>query len=381
MGRRPVLAAILCVTALAAAGCAGGDRAAATTDGRLTVVATTTQLADFTRNVGGDRVEVVSILKPNVDSHDFDPTPADIDAIARTPVLVANGVGLESWLDDTIEASGFDGSLVDTSEGVPLLSGPADSAHHHGEAEAGHGHEAEDQAHAEEGDAHAEEGGEHAAEEGGEHAEEGHAEERQAPEGQAPEGDAGHAEEHAEEGHDHGAHDPHIWQNPQNAEIMVRNIEEALVTADGDGADTYHANADAYVEELQRLDAEVEATLAPLANRKLVTNHEAFTYYADRYDLEFVGAIIPSFDTAAELSAREVTELVTEIRETGVKAVFSETSLAPETAETIAGEAGVKVVTGEDALYGDSLGPEGSPGATYIGAIRHNTETIATNLG
>jgi zinc/manganese transport system substrate-binding protein len=162
---------------------------------------------------------------------------------------------------------------------------------------------------------------------------------------------------------------------------MVRNIENALVEADPDGADVYHAGADDYVAQLQELDAEVSEQLSQLTNRQLVTNHEAFTYYAARYDLEFVGAIIPSFDTQAELSTQEVNDLVAEIRATGVKAVFSETSLPPDTAQTIASEAGVEVVTGDEALYGDSLGPEGSPGATYIGAIRHNTETIVAHLG
>jgi ABC-type Zn uptake system ZnuABC Zn-binding protein ZnuA len=117
-----------------------------------------------------------------------------------------------------------------------------------------------------------------------------------------------------------------------------------------------------------------------LANKKLVTNHDAFGYYIDRYGLQFVGSIIPSFDTSAELSGRDIRDLVAKIKATKVKAVFSETSLPPKTAETIGREAGVKVVEGEDALYGDSLGPAGSDGDTYLKMIRHNTRTIVSNL-
>jgi len=128
------------------------------------------------------------------------------------------------------------------------------------------------------------------------------------------------------------------------------------------------------------LDAEVERQIDSLANKKLVTNHDAFGYYLDRYGLELVGSVIPSFDTSAELSGRDIRDLVAKIRATGAKAIFSETTLPPRAAETIGREAGVKVVVGEDALYGDALGPPGSDGDTYLKMIRHNTATIVGNL-
>ena len=143
---------------------------------------------------------------------------------------------------------------------------------------------------------------------------------------------------------------------------------------------TQVADLAAYTRQLQALDAEVERRLASLANRKVVTNHDAFGYYLDRYGLQLVGSVIPSFDSSAELSGRDIRDLVARIRATGVKAVFSETSLPPRAAETIAHEAGVKVVEGEDALYGDSLGPAGSDGDTYLKMVRHNTRTIVSNL-
>ncbi|MFC7528614.1 metal ABC transporter solute-binding protein, Zn/Mn family [Actinoplanes sp. GCM10030250] len=122
------------------------------------------------------------------------------------------------------------------------------------------------------------------------------------------------------------------------------------------------------------------AAFAKLTNRKLVTNHDAFGYYVARYDLDFVGSVIPSLDTSAELSARQLTDLVTKIRSTGAKAIFAESSLPAKSAETIAQQAGVKVVAGENALFGDSLGAEGTPQSTYLGAEEHNTRVIVEAL-
>jgi ABC-type Zn uptake system ZnuABC Zn-binding protein ZnuA len=305
MGRRRVGLVAVCLAALVVAGCsasgggAGGDRTGG--GGRLRVVATTTQVADLAANVGGDRVQVTSLLKPGIDPHDYEPSPADIDAIAHADLVLENGVGLEAWLGDTIDSSGFDGPVVDTSQGVRLrMVG--------------------------------------------------------------------------------GAADPHIWQNPRNAERMAANIERGLAAADPSAATTFQANLAAYTRQLQALDSEIQRQIDSLANKKLVTNHDAFGYYIDRYRLQLVGSVIPSFDTSAELSGRDIRDLVAKIKATRVKAIFSETSLPPRTAETIGREAGVKVVTGEDALYGDTLGPRGSDGDTYLKMIRHNTRTIVSNL-
>jgi zinc/manganese transport system substrate-binding protein/manganese/iron transport system substrate-binding protein len=267
----------------------------------LNVVATTTQVADFAVNVGGDRVQVTRLFKPNVDPHDYEPSPADIDTIARADLVLENGADLESWLHDTVTSSGYDGPVVDTSQGVRL---------------------------------------------------------RQVG----------------------GEPDPHIWQNPRNAMVMAANIERAMAATDPADAGAFQTSLDTYTSQLQALDAEVQRQIDGLANKKLVTNHDAFGYYIDRYGLQFVGSIIPSFDTSTELSGRDIRDLVAKIKATKVKAVFSETSLPPRTAETIAHEAGVKVVEGEDALYGDSLGPAGSDGDTYLKMVRHNTRTIVSNL-
>jgi ABC-type Zn uptake system ZnuABC Zn-binding protein ZnuA len=319
---RTLTPAVVLSVALVLAGC-GADPGSSTGQGgaqadRLDVVATTTVLQEFVQVVGGDLVELTGLMQRGVDAHDYAPTPADLVALGEADVLVENGLGLESWLQDTVSNAGFDGVRVDASEGVAVreLTGG-------------------EEAHAEEGE-----------------------------------------ETHAADGAD-----PHIWQDPRNAVTMVENVAEGLATADPDNASTYEANAAAYVEELRALDQEVAAQTAALQDRRFVSQHDAFGYYLDRYDFEFVGAVIPSSDTNAELSGAEVAALVEQIRQTGARAVFSEVSLPPATAETVAREAGVEVVAGEDSLYADGLGPEGSDAATYPGMIRHNTRVIVGALG
>ncbi|MCM3883425.1 metal ABC transporter solute-binding protein, Zn/Mn family [Frankia sp. R82] len=300
---------MLALTPLVAAlvGCGSDGAGGGVSDGRMPVVATTSQVADFTRAVGGDLVRVTQIVRPGVDPHDYEPAPADLAAIGDAKVLVQNGVGLESWLDDTIDAAGFDGVRVDASKGVTIRVGQGD------EEKAG---------------------------------------------------------------------DPHIWHNPLNAKIMVADIERGLTAAEPAAAARFHANRVAYDARLDALDADIRRQIAtiPPANRELVTNHDAFGYYVDRYGLTFVGSIIPSFDTSAELSGSNIRKLVARIRQTGTKAVFSESSLPPRTARTIADEAGVHVEAGESSLFGDSLGPTGSDGDTYLRMEEHNTHTIVAAL-
>ena len=292
------LLAVLALAILLSNGCGGSEPGAAS--GRLLkVVATTTQLADFAQVVGGTRVDVYSVLRSGVDAHDFEPSPADIEAIGDADVIIQNGVGLEEWFEDTIDSAAPQGQVVDASRGARIRDD----------------------------------------------------------------------------------RNPHIWFDPRNAKVMVANITDALVVADPPGSSVYRANRRAYTEELEGLDTEIAEQLGGLANKKLVSNHDAFAYYVDRYGLEFVGSVIPSFDTQAELSSSDISDLVAKIEREGVKAVFSEASLPPKTAAAIAAEAGVTIVDGDDALFGDSLGPRGSDGDSYLKMQRHNTRVIVENLG
>ncbi len=294
------------VAASLLASCSSSTRASDAADHRLKVVTTTTQITDFARNIGGDAIVVYSVLKPNVDPHDYEPSPADIDAIAKAGVIVKNGVGLERWFDATIKSAEPKGTIVDASVGVTIRAGNGSD--------------------------------------------------------------------------DEADGDPHIWHNPRNAKIMVADIAAAFTKADPADAAVFAANLARYTVQLDALDAHLESQLATLTNKKLVTNHDAFGYYVDHFGLQFVGSVIPSFDSQAELSPKDINDLVAKIMAQGVKAVFSESSLPPKTAAAIAKEAGVKVVAGDDALYGDTLGPDGSAGDTYLKMEEHNTTEIVDNL-
>ena len=336
--------AVLAIGVLALASCATPGASGADADGGPSIVATTTQVGDFTRQLVGDTAEVTQLLAPAQSAHSFDPSAAQLLALADADALVVNGAGLESWLDDAVSASGFDGVLIDASTGIELYgTGDHDDAADSDAADDADPADAADDAH--------------------DHADEA--------------SDDGH------DGHDHGDGNPHIWTDPELAEHMVHNIAHGLETVSGVDAAAVAANEEAYLAELDALDAWVEENVdtVPEAQRLLVTNHDAFTYFIDAYDLTFVGSVIPSFDDNAEPSASEIDDLVAKIRATGVKAVFSEASISPKAAATIASEAGVTVYSGDDALYGDSLGVEGSPGATYLGSQIHNATLILESWG
>ncbi|HEY8582780.1 MAG TPA: zinc ABC transporter substrate-binding protein, partial [Capillimicrobium sp.] len=321
LGARRGAALAAAGAAVVIAGCGSG--AGGSGDG-VAVVASTPVVADIVREVGGEHVDVTQLLEANSDPHDYEPRPSDVADAAEAQVVVESGLGLDEWVHEVVEQSGGDATVVDLGASVaePLHAG-------------------EEEAHAED---------EHAAEEEG--------------------------DEHA---HDHGDTDPHWWHDPTNAVAAASAVADALAEADPDHADAYRANAEAYTAELEEADAAIERCVAsvPEAQRVLVTDHDALGYFAHRYGVEVVGAIIPSLTTQAQASAGDLAELVETIRERDVPAVFPASSVNRRLADTVAEQTGATV--GEP-LYADTLGPEGSDGATLLGATRHNAEAIVSGL-
>ncbi|HLN13569.1 MAG TPA: zinc ABC transporter substrate-binding protein [bacterium] len=293
------------VTALLVIGLAwAGAGSSASAARPLRVVATTTQVTDFARIVAGNAAQVVGILPANVDPHDYEAVPGDLQKLSSADLLVENGAGMEdAWMVNLLQSVHRRVRVVDTSRGISLLPGS-----------------------------------------------------RESPRG-----------------------DPHIWFAVPNAAQMVANIRDAMAQADPANAAYYRANAARYVPQLDALDKYIFAQIAtlPRAERKLVTSHDAFSYYVTRYGLTLVGAVIPSTNTEAEVSAQHLAQLVRVIRSERVKAIFLETSVNPKVEEQIGQEAGVRVVTN---LYGDTLGPAGSDGDTYLRMMRHNTDLIVSSL-
>lgn len=279
---------------------------------RPRVVGTTTIVTDVVANVAGDLADVASLLPIGADPHAFEPAPRDLAMLRDAHVIMANGAGLEEFLEPLIASAGEGVPVVYLSEGIDLR-------------------------------------------------------EFEPREGE-PQG-----EEHTGEGID-----PHTWTSPANVIVFARNAADALATLDPANAEAYGANAEAYVAELEELDrwAQAQIDTIPEEDRLLVTDHEVFGYYADRYGLEQLGAIVPAFSSAAQPSAQELAALQTAMREHDVRAVFVGTSVNPNLAERVADDLGIRLV----ALYTGSLGEPGSGAETYIDYTRYNTNAIVGAL-
>lgn len=173
--------------------------------------------------------------------------------------------------------------------------------------------------------------------------------------------------------------DAHVWHDPANDKLMIDNIAAALSDVDPDSQSTYEANATSYKQKLEDTKEQVQAIIdeIPPADRKLVTNHDAFGYFANAFGLEIVGAVIPSVSTDVEPSAQETAELLDTIERENVKAIFAESSVNASLARTLAEDADIMIV---DDLYGDSLGEPGSGADTVDGMLLANARKIADAL-
>jgi ABC-type Zn uptake system ZnuABC Zn-binding protein ZnuA len=284
--------ALLLLTAPLLGGC-GDDEGSA---GERSVVATTTQVADLVRQVGGSRVEVEGMLRPGGDPHDYEPRPSDVQAVADADVVFSSGGEVDHWLEDVVGNAGGDAEVVTLIDSVERLDD-----------------------------------------------------------------------------------DPHWWQDPRNAVAAVEAIRARLARIDPDGRAVYERHAERLTGRLRSLDRAIAACIerVPPAKRKIVTTHDSLGYLARRYGIEVVGSVIPSLSTQAQASAGDVDELVQQIRREGVEAVFPESSVNPDIERAIAREAGAEVGS---PLYADSLGPPGSAGETYAGALATDVRALVRGM-
>ena len=294
------IAAALAVASVVAA--ASGCARTVDTSGKLTVVATTTVLADLVSNVAGDYATVSSLVPKNADVHTFEPRPADMRAVADARLLVMNGLGLDDWLRKTIANAAADGTplvqLAVDLPGVALLPG-------------------------------------------------------EEPDTQ----------------------NPHVFLDVKYAELYVDRIAAALESADPANAAGYRANTSAYKARLDELDAWVRTQIAtiPEADRKLVTFHDAFPYYAREYGITIVGVAVEA--PGQDPSAGYTSQLIADIKAAGVKVIFSERQFPTRLVDQLAAEAGCRVVSN---LYDDALGD--APVTTYEELVRWNTTQLVQGL-
>jgi len=289
----------------------------------LKVVASFSIIGDFAKNVGGDRIELTTLVGPNGDAHVYEPKPTDAASVAAADVVLVNGLHFEGFLNRLVEASGTKAAIVELTKGVEPLSVE--------EEEEGHGH---------------------------------------AHEGEAHEGEDNHA--HGD-GHDHGPIDPHAFQSIANAKIYVKNVADAFCAADAEGCDSYKSNAQAYTQKLDALEIEVKEGVAaiPADKRTIITSHDAFGYFEHAYGITFLAP--EGISTDAEASAADVAKLISQVREAKASAIFVENITNQRLIEQIASETGLKI---GGTLYSDALSDADGPAATYIDMMKNNIGAI-----
>ena len=410
---------------------APGTTAAPAEEERPRVVASILPLANIVYNIGGDRIDLDAIMPPGTDPHTFEPRPSDAVKLAQADLIFVNGLHLDETTLRLAEANLKDGAKL--IELAAAVAGPDEliygQEHHHGHGEMDdheddeHGHADEDDhedddehGHADEDDhdeddehGHADEDDHEDDDEHG-HADEddhedddehGHAEEDDHEDddehGHAEEDDHedddehGHAEEDDHEDDDEHAHaeeddhedeegepDPHLLLDPNFAIRYAKVIFVTLAEHDPDNRDYYESNFNEYTARLVALDEAIHAATAtiPESNRRLLTYHDSFGYFAIRYGYSVIGAIQPN-DTA-QPSAKEVAALIDQLRAEGVPAIFGSILFPADVIDQIASETGVTVST----LLDDGLpGEPDDPEHTYIGMMVQNMRTLATALG
>jgi zinc/manganese transport system substrate-binding protein len=267
-------------------------------EGRLNVVASFSILGDFVQNVGGDRVNVTTLVGPNADVHVYTPAPQDAKRISDAKLVVVNGLGLEGWLPRLVQSAGGKAGVAVASNGIAPLKRGSDA-------------------------------------------------------------------------------DPHAWQAVANAKIYVANIRDTLSAADPADAEAFRANAAHYLGELDALDAEVKAAIAriPPEHRKVISTHDAFGYFAQAYGIQFIAPI--GVSTESEPSARDLANIIDEIKREKIPAVFLENMTDDRLIGRIAAETGAKV---GGTLFSDALTDEKGDSPTYIAMVRHNIRALTGAL-
>ena len=313
--------------------CTGGSAEAGCPeiDGRkINVVATTPMIGEFVSQVGGDNINLTVLMPAEADPHTYEPAPQDAGTIADADLVFYTGLKYEpAALIKLLENSACSAEvLAEVGESVFPIEFK----------EGGH-----DEGH----DDHDEEGHD-------DHDEEGH-------------------DDH--EGHDHGAYDPHFWFDPNRVAYASEYIENKLVEFDPSNASEYETSGKAYITELKGLVSQVSQLIStiPSQNRKLITTHESLGYLEAKFGLEVLSTIIPSVDSANEISPSQLVDVIDVIEDNNVKVIFIESEAPSVYAETIVAETGIKAVEG---LWVETL----KDGQSYPEFLFDAVELIVENL-
>ena len=264
-------------------------------EGAPRVVVVESFLADIAQHIAGERLEIEVLVPADADPHTFQPTPQDVAKIAESQMLIANGAGLEEWLQEVIDNAGGERLVVEAAQGLPI-----------NEARPG---------------------------------------------------------------------DPHFWLDPSYVIHYANQIRDGFIELDPDGEAVYAQNTSDYIARLEELDVWINDRVEVLSpeQRLLVTNHESFGYFADRYGFVIIGTVVPSVSTGSSPTAQQMVQLIEAIKATNTGAIFLETGSNPELAEQVAREAGVNLIV--DLRTQPLLPQEG-----YIEMMKYNTQAIVEAL-
>jgi zinc/manganese transport system substrate-binding protein len=280
---------------------------------QLKVVASFTVLGDLTQQIGGDDVSVTTLVRADGDTHVYQPTPNDAKALKEADVIIINGLGFEGWMSRLIESSGTKAPVVTASQGIAKTLTMAEKE------------------------------------------------------------EEGHHDHH----HHHGSTDPHAWQSLTNGRVYVKNIAAALQKADPANSQDYTDRAAKLDAELAALDAWVKKEIAtvPEAKRRVITTHDAFGYFADAYQVTFLAPT--GFSTEDEPSAKEMKQLIQQIKSGKTRALFFENMSNPNVIKQLATETGAVV---GPALYADALSPADGPAPTYQKMFQYNVTEMVKGM-
>ena len=342
--------------------------------GKLKVAVTLFPYYDFVRQIAGDQVDLQMVIPAGMDSHSFEPTPADIRTIQHADVLISNGGTMEHWLDETLAALDTTSmtivtmmDYVDTVE-EEIVEGMEDADHDHDHA---HVHAADDH--------------DHSNETPDEHAAHAHEADDYDHSGETPEEHAAHAHEADDHDYvDHDGHeeeieyDEHIWTSPVNAMKLVDVIGDTLAEADPAHADTYHQGAENYKKELEEIDSGFREVSANRKRNMIVMGDKfPFRYLADEYQLDYRAAFSGcSSDT--EPSAKTIAYLIDKVKEEQIPAVYYLELSSHRVAEIIGEETGAEPLLLHSCH--NVTRAQFDAGITYAGLMRQNIENLRKGI-
>ena len=340
-----------------------------TNDGTTKTIYTTIYpIYDFTKKIVGDKMNVVYLESGNQSAHDFEPSAEDMKNITNADLFIYNGAGLESYIDKVKSAINKDIKFVEASEGVSLLANHEEHDHDHEDEDHDHNHEGEDHNHNNHNNHNHNNHNNH-----NDHNHDNHNHDN----GNHNENNHNHDEhEHGHHHHHHGPNDPHVWLSPKNAQIMLKNITDAVVALDEENKDFYEENLKKYTDELTKLDSEYKDGLANIKSNEIVVSHEAFGYLCNEYGLTQKG--IEGVMAVSEPDAKTIKEIIELVKEKGIKIIFTEEAMNPKIVETISKETGAEVRTLNpiEGISEDDM----NKGVDYFSIMRDNLKNLEEAL-